>query len=367
VLLAPVAAFCAACAPTAVQEPAPGGRAATTMNWTAQTDDGSYEERARRVLGGDPAAGNLPVRELDEDLLYKFLLPEIAGQRGDVQLAARTYLDLARSTRDPRIARRATEIALYAKMNDAALEAAKIWLATERDSAAARQTLVTLLVNARNLDAARPLLAELLASDKDNVGPALLQLPGLFARYPDKSAAYQLVVDLTNPYLGRPEAHFALSQSAYLADHRDIALAEIREALRIKPDWEQGALLQAQLLGREGHDSSLAYLKQFLDAHPGAQDVRLNYARALIADKRYPEARAEFQKLLDANGDNPDLAFTVALLSVQMNDLDVAERQLKHVLDLHYRDPDAVRFHLGQVDEERKRPEEAARWYRSVE
>src|SRR5687768_17626386 len=40
--------------------------------------------------------------ELSEPTLYDFLLGEIALQRGDLSLAARTYLDLARRTRDPR-------------------------------------------------------------------------------------------------------------------------------------------------------------------------------------------------------------------------------------------------------------------------
>ena len=56
----------------------------------------------------------------------------------------------------------------------------------------------------------------------------------------------------------------------------------------------------------------------------------------------------------------------VALLSLQLNDYDDAETQLRHALETGYKDPDAVRFYLGQVNEERKRPDEALRWYSSV-
>jgi len=51
-----------------------------------------------------------------------------------------------------------------------ALEAAKIWLAAEKGSTAARQTLVALFVTTNNLQAARPLLEEILASESTNVG-----------------------------------------------------------------------------------------------------------------------------------------------------------------------------------------------------
>jgi tetratricopeptide (TPR) repeat protein len=71
--------------------------------------------------------------------------------------------------------------------------------------------------------------------------------------------------------------------------------------------------------------------------------------------------------MLEDNPDNADIAITVALLSLQMNDLDAAEAQLKRTLELNYKDPDSVRFHLGQVAEQRKRFDEAAKWYLSVE
>jgi tetratricopeptide (TPR) repeat protein len=353
----------AGCAQTAARDRDDSQQALPGPDWTAQAEEGSLEDRARRVLG----EASLPNRSLDEDLLYKFLLAEIAAQRGNMQLAAQAYLDLAKTTRDPRVARRATEVALFAKLNDVALEAARIWLGAEGDSAAARQTLATLLVNAGDLRAAKPLLAEILAADKKNIGAALMQLQGVLGRHPDKSAVYEVVRELIQPYARQPEAQFALAQAAQAATRNDAGLTAIREALRLRPDWEQAALLQAQLLSRESRDKSLAYLKEFLATHPQAQEVRLNYARGLIAEKRYPEARAQFETLLTSNADNAELAFTVALLSVQMNDLQAADMQLRRVLDLGYKDVDAVRFQLGQVNEELKREHEAARWYRAVE
>ncbi|MGQ0578616.1 MAG: tetratricopeptide repeat protein [Betaproteobacteria bacterium] len=340
------------------------------MEWSAQAADAeeSFEERAQRVFGTQSlSAADLPGRDLDSDLLYKFLLGEIAGQRGSYQIAAQAYLDMARSTRDPRIARRATELALYARQTGMALEAAQIWLATEKGSSAARNTLVALFVTTDNLQAARPLLQEMLAADGANVGASMMQLHTLLAKHADENAVLALVKDLVKPYPQLPEAHFAVAQAALAANKYDAALAEIREALRMRPGWEAAALFQAQALTSESRAKSLDYMKDFLAANPNAQEVRLNYARQLIGEKKYAEARAQFQRLLDDNPQNPDVAVTVALLSVQINDLDTAEMQLKRVLELNYKDPDSVRFHLGQVSEERKRFDEAAQWYLAVE
>jgi tetratricopeptide (TPR) repeat protein len=335
---------------------------------SAQADPEHFEEQAREVFATKALPQtDLPNGVLDSDLLYKFLLAEIAGQRGNYEIAAQAYLEMAKATRDPRIARRATEVALYGRYTNIALEAAKLWLATEKDSIAARQTLAALFVGSDDLQAAKPLLQQMLAADGDNIAQSLAQLYPLLAKYADKNAVLVLVKELTKPYQERPEAHLAVAEASLAINKYDAALAEIREAMRLRPDWEAGALFQAQLLNRESHAKALDYLKSFLATYPKAQEVRLGYARQLINDKRFPEARAEFQRLLDDNPNNSDIAVTVALLSVQMNDLDTAEVQLKRVLELDYKDPDAVRFHLGQINEERKRYDEAAKWYLSVE
>ena len=344
------------------------GHIADATGASMQADPENFEAQARQVFGSKVLPhSDLPDRSLDSDLLYKFLLAEIAGQRGDYKLAAQAYLEMAKTTRDPRIARRATEVALYGRHADIAVEAAKLWLETENDSAAARQTLAAIYVNANDLQSAKPLLKKMLATDRDNIGQSLAQLYPLLNKHSDKNAVLVLIKELTKTYSDRPEARLAVSEASLAANKYDAALAEIREAMRLRPDWETGALFQAQLLSRESRGKALDYLKSFLTANPKAQEIRLAYARQLINDKKFPEARAEFQKLLDGNPNNGDIAVTVALLSMQMNDLDVAEVQFKRVLEMDYKDPDAVRFHLGQVNEERKRFDEAAKWYLSVE
>ena len=102
---------------------------------TQQQDQEGLDERVRRVLGDAPVAAD---SSLDPDLMYKFLMAEIAGQRGDIEFASDTYLQLARITGDARVARRATEIALYAKRDDTALETARIWYEADPNSATAR-------------------------------------------------------------------------------------------------------------------------------------------------------------------------------------------------------------------------------------
>src|SRR5690348_250510 len=90
-------------------------------------------------------------RGLSEPTLYELLLGEIALQRGDYALAAKTYLELARQTGDARIARRAVEVANQGKLPDLALEAAKTWHEIEPKSPAALQIVSALLISGKRV------------------------------------------------------------------------------------------------------------------------------------------------------------------------------------------------------------------------
>ena len=60
---------------------------------------------------------------LSADLMYRLLVADVALQRGEPALAARAYFEAARESREPALARRATEVALVARQRALAIEA----------------------------------------------------------------------------------------------------------------------------------------------------------------------------------------------------------------------------------------------------
>ena len=309
----------------------------------------------------------LPDVELSDDMLYGFLLGEVANQRGHADLAAQAYLDLARETRDPRVARRAAQIAFESRQIEKSAEAFKLWLELEPDSQPARQMLASLLVNAGKLNDARPWLAQLLAAEPDNAGAIFRQLYPLLARSPNKKAVLKLLRDLAQPYPRVAEAHWAMAQAAAAGGKQDEALAEARQARELRPEWDEAVLLEAQLWLPGQPQQALAALNDFLKANPDAAEVRLFYARLLLEQKQYKEARVEFQRLLDAHPENADLAFAIALLSLQMGELDRAEKELQQALTHGKRDQDTVHYYLGQLSEAKKNTQTALQHYRKVQ
>jgi tetratricopeptide (TPR) repeat protein len=308
----------------------------------------------------------MPAQELTEQILYEFLIAEIAGQRGNVGLAAQAYADLAKRTRDPRIARRATEISLFARMPEAAIESARVWYEVEPGATRALQTLASMLLSTGRLDEAFPYVEKLIAESPQGPGEAFLLLQRSLAGARDKAAALRFMLRLAEKHPSLAQAHYAVSQTAAAADQIDQALAAVRRARTLQPDWEAAVLLEAQLLQRKSNADALGLLSGFLNQYPNAREVRLNLARTLVAEKRYAEARVEFQRLLEIFPKNTEVVFAVALLSMQLNDFALAEGSFKRLLDLGYADEGTVRLYLGQIAEDRKDWEAALAQYRQV-
>jgi Flp pilus assembly protein TadD len=126
--------------------------------------------------------------------------------------------------------------------------------------------------------------------------------------------------------------------------------------------------MEAQVLQKRSTADAAKRLGQFVEKNPGSREGRLNYARALILDKRVPEARKQFETLLTANPGNTDLIYTVGLLAFQLKDYAVAEENMKRLVsNPSYRDPDGARFILGQIAEEQKQWPRAIEWYDQIQ
>jgi tetratricopeptide (TPR) repeat protein len=302
---------------------------------------------------------------LTSQVLYQFLLGEIAGQRGELKLSAEAYADLATRTRDARIAKRATEVALYARLAPLALKNARLWQELEPQSPKALQTLSSLLVGSGRMAEARPHLHAWLKTGKG--GEVFMQLHGLLSKQKDKQAVLDLIADLAADHPSVPEARFAVAQAAWNAGNGAKALSELDEVLRLKPGWSAAPLFKAQVLHQmRGEAAALEYYKDYLAVMPAVREVRLAYAKHLARSARFDESRVQFELMAQEMPDDPENHLAIGLIAMQTNDFETAEKSLTNALDLGHSDAGSVRFHLGQLAEARGRPDQALTWYQSV-
>lgn len=323
--------------------------------------DAAAEEAAKVAKAKEEAM--LPKQPLTPDILFKFLVAEVAGQRGALGVAQPAYMDLARQTRDPRIARRAAEVSMFARNQAGALEAAQLWLAAEPDSARAQQTVVGLLLNEGKLDEAEPILRNLLKQDPADV---FMQLSALMGKIRDHQAALAMTERLAADYPALPEAHFAVAQAAAQSGRLDLAEVALKQASRLRPGWEPAALMRAQILAKTSLTDALTFMRDFLATYPDAREVRLAYARSLVSANQITEARAEFTRLTQEMPRNAEVTLAAGLLALQVGDLEAARGLLTETLEYGPRDTDMVNYYLGQVAERTQQPEVAAAHYAEV-
>ena len=308
----------------------------------------------------------LPNVALTDRLVYEFLLGDIAMQRDKPELAAQAYLDLAKTTRDPRVARRAAQLTYESRQYDKSVEAFKLWEELEPSSPLAKQMSLSLLLSGGKLKEALPQLQAVLKADPANAGRTIMSIYPLVSRTDDKNAALAWMMDATRPYPDVAEGHWAVAQAAAAAGKKDLALTEAHRAVTLKPDWDVGVAFEAELYLNSEPAKGLALLKKFLDAHPDNKDLRLYYARALLNQKQYAAAREEFQRLLKDRPDSPDIAFAIALISMQMGEYSRAEQELQLALSKGGKEESTVHYYLAQLNEAKKNDAAAQEHYRLV-
>lgn len=304
--------------------------------------------------------------ELTAELLFNFLLGEIALQRHQPDVAAESFIQMARETRDPRIAEYATDVALRARRFDEAREAIDLWTTLEPDSMQAHQAAVALFVATGQLNKVRIHAEQLLVLEPETVDKAFMQLNKLLSNHGNKEAVLKLIRQLAVRYPDLPEAHFAVSQAAWVAKQPKLAAEAMQQALKLRPEWEMAAVHQGQILQKIGKDKASSFYEQYLDQFSRANDVRIAYIRMLMEEQEFNQAREQFQKLEQANPSNPDVALAIGLLSAELDDLNNAEKYFKRALQLGLEDTDAVYFNLGRVYELSQRNEQAMDAYQNV-
>ena len=281
----------------------------------------------------------VPDNTLTTATLFKLMMSEIAAQRGAPDAAYATELKLARETRDPRIARRATEFAVQARQPAAAVDAARLWTELSPDSRVASDTFVTLLVLSGRLDEAQPFLSARIdaASSKSQ---ALAQVYGLLAQSPQRKQAYELTRKLAGSYPSLPEGHLLVAQAAQAAGDKPAAVEETRTAVRLAPDSEPATIMLAQLLLFDAPKEADTLLSGFIVRNPKSVAMRMAYARFLNGERRYDESAVQLARIRKEVPGDPEKIYTLGLLAYQANKPKDAEAYFKRFVELRTRRPD---------------------------
>lgn len=336
----------------------------------------SQEKKAARNQDKKPAAQVVkqappePASEVDADLapelLYQLMSAEIAGQRGQLDVAVENYLAAAELSKDVTIAERATRIAVFARNNEAALRAARIWVDKQPDNLEAHQVMAALLVRTGQSIQAQYHLEKLVQAKKDT-NNAFMLISSLLSKEKDKQTALNVMQQLVAKYHDDAQALYALSHLAYLVSNYDEAEKNIIKVLKLEPAWNEANILYANILSRlNKHNKVIEHLENVVENDPDNNTVRLYLARKYIDLKMFAKAQAHFQIILENKPDHTDSLYALGLLGLQLKKLDEAESYFLRLLEIKQRENEA-RYYLGQISETRNNLDDALRWYKLVE
>ncbi|WP_174874883.1 tetratricopeptide repeat protein [Vogesella oryzae] len=310
----------------------------------------------------------IPHQQLRPEWFYGLLAGELAAQRGAAAQSAETYIALARDTRDPRIARRAAEFALYAGQLQSASAALSLWLELDPEAETAREQLIISLLRSGKLVESRPLIDGLLSRQPQRAAAMFVQLARLSARQTDKQGAEQLVSELAARYPELPEARFALIAVAAEANDQPTVDAEFARLAHIAPQWDLPVMWQVDRLRHQSAAGAISFLKRELERRPQSSiDMNTSYVRLLAGEKRFAEAEAYVRSVQGRFAGNAELLHLHGLLAYQTGNFALARKQLEAALAAGYSDPNTLRYTLGQLADEQKQPAEARRWYLLVD
>jgi Flp pilus assembly protein TadD len=354
-----------ACAVAPQRQPVAQSAQPSAEQRSEQQADARAESDAKAELEAEKA--RLPKVELTSTLLNQLLRAEFAFRAGDWQGPYLTMLSLAQQTRDPRLARRAAEMALAARQPEDTLAAVRQWRQLDPQSDEATQYYLGMVILSDNISDAEDIFRKRLEGAPAGVrGIVLYQVQQLLARAKDKEAAAAMLERLVAPYRDTLEGHVVLAQAALTRGDKALAQREARAALAIKPDSEIAVLTLAQAGENEAQAGEL--LAKFVAAHPDAREVRAARARLLVNDKQFEAARSEFQLLDKQQPDNVTTLYALGVLSTQLNDPSGAERYFTRFVDLlgrnpeDERDPSKALLILSQLAEERGDIKAAVGW-----
>ncbi len=317
---------------------------------------------------------SLPTMALSSDLVFKLLSAEIAIQRRQWQVAYLVLMEVAQETRDPRIARRAAEIALMEKQGADALVAVQLWYELAPNSEEAIQYYLSMIVLSNQMEKAKPILAQRLANaikPEDRIA-SMYQIQALLARAKDQNAAFLMLESLLVPYQSTfpIETHCALALAAHAQGDSTRAQAEARAALLKKPDSELAILTLVQVM--PDTPIALQALSDFLQAYPKAHTVRTTYGRLLFTQKQYSKAESEFTLLLKTQPQDLTTLYMLGALALQNQDTKKTEKyftgylnQLKMTPNSTLDDTQALLI-LSQIAEERGDLQAALRWLSQI-
>jgi tetratricopeptide (TPR) repeat protein len=303
---------------------------------------------------------------IDPEILYTLLMAELAGQRGQYDIALDGYMEAAKRTQDPKFSERAVMIAMYVKNSNKTKEALNLWLRQDPKNLSARKIAALLALRTGNKSEATEHLNAMMVFDSAGFESALLELTGVIEKEGRVDIIGDVLDELSKQHKDKAEIYFIQSLLALQKKDKNLAETKIQQALRLKPDWEKALILQAQIAVFSGDlDKAKLLLSDASDKYPENSKINRMFAQILIKTGGYKEAIEVYQKIILTDPKDVESQFAEGLVYLQLDQDQQAQDIFKKMLD----QPDwryQACFYLGKIEEKQGHLKKALLWFDQV-
>ena len=315
-----------------------------------------------------PEPETAPDKTLTPDIVYSILVAELAMQRGDPELAYSHYIYGASLSDDARAAQQATRIATSMRDIDRAVAAVERWVALAPNVLQARASAVMLYLQADQLEPAWNHLVALVKISEAMEHDGFMRAVTVVSRSGNQQLAVQVMRRLADAYPNEQQARYALALVAVASKQYAIAEKEIRGLLESYPDTTKIYILLSNVLHSQGNvEDAKQTLEKALSDDPENRLLLTAYARILMGSNELDLAYEQFKKIERQMPDNPDVLYTLGVLSIERRQLSDAREYLQQLIDSGQGDraQDAAYF-MGRTYEVEDKSETAISWYQKV-
>lgn len=287
------------------------------------------------------------------DTLYSLLVAEVAGRRGNFDIALNNYLEQAQQTRDLGLTKRAAQIARQLRAPKAALEASKLWVELDPENQEARFIAASEQVNAEQFLNA---LENSIKLEALGGQPLYLTIASRVSST-DHPSASALVERISIELEDQPENTGLIAAKGILLQRQapEETLKLARQAQILDKDFITAAVMEVKSLQqlKRNHEAQTR-LEALLEEHPDNKRLRLQYAR-LLASIDLASSKVQFENLHKQHPKDEELSLAYALVLYELKETKDAAAQFNLLLDSK-NSTSMANYYLGRISMNQDQP-----------
>ena len=323
------------------------------------------------------AKETLPNVELTGGLLFQIIASEFALQRNDPATAFQTYMQTARTTKDPRLAKRAFEIADGAHAFEQASEAAQLWEKLSPSNADAQLANTLTQIRQGDLSEKRQQSAKDLILSAKNQQERLKRFQAIALQAQFSSAQPQQILTFLRPLASlckdQKEAALTLAKLYRRTGNAELGEHFAKIAWQQLPDSTVALLEYADTLIAKEPLKAVSTLENFVKRHPKDYDAQLGLAKAYARTQNKNGVKKQIKILDPFSQKMPNLAFTLASICDTVGLLEETKRYLMTFERLAKAQKVSLErlprtyLSLGMIDYKQRHFSAAADWFSQVD